>query len=415
MKTSIKLILPLLTGLLLMGPFQNCSKIEFSEAEQPSQKKQGDPVLPDDPDPADLVLTEPFSKATEEVFDKVDVLFVVDESSSMNKILTNMNEGFAAISANQYTTDTQMAVTNTAPAWYSAAAQNSIDFTRSFKAATATMSISDQPGFMRLVDGATIASFTAAHSSLGPKFPMSGCSAAWFKPKDVNGNGQSCLSAHTQVALQSIGVEAGVISFDQLVRKTQLDGKRLFRDGALANVIFVSDTHDAGDPYYGMNGAKPSMPSYSSLRQIAEMYNPGIVGLKFHGIVPLPPAGDSHLQNVTTIGNLPATISQSKISSESLNDFSYLPYIAQSGGVAMHPVKNDWVQAIEQIVKEVSIRRSASVTLAHAIKSLVEIQVEGQVLSPSDYTIQADGRTILIPPHDTWPSPVQIVVKYTSL
>lgn len=227
--------------------------------------------------------------------------------------------------------------------------------------------------------------------------------------------GQSCLSAHTQVALQGTGVEAGVVSFDQLVRKTQQDGKRLFREGSLANVIFVSDTHDPGDSYYGLAGAKAALPSYASVRQITEMYNPGLKALKFHGIVPLPPAGDSHLQGVTTIGALPASLAASRVSAERLYEFSYLPYIAASGGVAMHPVNTNWAQALQQVVQEVSIRRSASVTLNHVMKAIVEIKVEGVALDPSDYSLQSDGRTILIPPHDSWPSPIQISVKYTSL
>jgi hypothetical protein len=262
------------------------------------------------------------------------------------------------------------------------------------------------------VDAAGISSFVSSYPSQSGHFPKAGCAAGWFEPKALNPAGDSCLSAATQISLLGTGQETGLVSLDQLSRRQAQNGGRLFRPGVLANVIFVSDTHDPGAAYYNKTGAPKAIAKYNDLVKSVYDANPGLAGLKFHGIVPLPPAGHPALTGVTTLGNLPATLADSKISGEDVWDFGYLPFVAGSGGVAMHPVNNDWSAVAKDLVKGLSVAHAPSVVLAVPAVRILSVKVAGIELDPAEYTLLADGKTIHISANPAWPNPVAIAVTF---
>jgi hypothetical protein len=390
----------LVTSLLTV--FQNCAEADFASG---THSSQGHTVQHID----DHTILESGVASTRDVNSKADVLFVVDESVSMKDILPQFKAGFASLSSNVYPADTLMAVTNTAPAPYLNVAANIFDPTKSWIDDAPTAA---QPGFLKLVTRASIASFKSAVPS-NNQFPLAGCANEWFRPQEKSPEGTLCLNAHSQISLIGTGVESGATTLSQMIKNRQNSGKRTFREGALANVIFVSDTHDPGAAYYGQPKAPANLPTYDALVQQIHAANPELAGLKFHGIVPLPPVGHAQLQGVNTIGYIPPTLKDSNVSGEDMWDFHYMEYIRKSGGTAMHPLNNVWSTALQQMVKEASVQRTPLFVTNYEIKDLIELKVNGVLLSASEFTLHADKRTIELHYNAAWPAQINIQARYT--
>jgi hypothetical protein len=212
-----------------------------------------------------------------------------------------------------------------------------------------------------------------------------------------------------------VGAEAGIVTTKQLVNRVAASGQRLFREGALANILYISDTHDPGDDYYGKPGAPYAIPTYDKLRSAIETANPGLNGLKFNGIVPLPPANDSRLNGVSTLGRLPASLQESQVGEENLNGFSYLPFIAKSKGVAMHTVGNSWANIFKELTEEFSVREIPLIYLSFPTSQVVEVRVEGVSLHTSKYRLRADLRTLeLTDPNPSWPDLIKVEIEYSK-
>ncbi len=400
-------VVSLFIGVALFG-FQNCSKTTFSSPQNSSSTNSQLSTEIDPNDPGYEIIVQIAELQSKVVFDKADVLFVLDESVSMNNIAAEVQAGFASIPESVYPTDTLMAVTNMAPAKYVDPSTDQFDISQSF---FNLAQIVDLPGFIRLINKASVDHYVATHGS--PNYPKPACAQSWFKPQDKNSNGDYCLVAHSQISQERIGVEAGLIALDQLVKTHFGNSSRLFRKGALANVIFVSDTHDPGKAdYYGQPGGASDLPSYTKLIQTVHSLNDDLAGLKFHGVVPLPPAGSPELDGVTTVGTIPATIEESKVANEYLYGFSYLPYIKNSGGIAIHPVGNSWTSAIEQMVHEISTVQSPVLIAPYPVSEVIYLKVNGQLLSPSEFTVHSDQVTIEIHANNTWGDTINVEFKF---
>lgn len=167
----------------------------------------------------------------------VDFLFVIDDSSSMKTIIDEVFAGFDALAAEGvFPSDARIGVMSTLPA-------NERIGQRVHPAAPNKLWLKFEPGFGDLVSGERIARFREiAPPDIAERFSIDGCDA-WFAPDAVNAEGTPCLVAHTQELLFGVNVEAGLTALGQRLAKGQL-----FRTGAAANVIFVSDTHDPGLP-----------------------------------------------------------------------------------------------------------------------------------------------------------------------
>ncbi|MGE4132362.1 MAG: hypothetical protein AB7F86_12040 [Bdellovibrionales bacterium] len=402
----------LVLGVLLsvgLTLFQNCSGVSFTSPDAASTDggntgQGGGATITTSGNKT----TVEIDVQTHELLSQSDFLFVVDESSSMGSILADVTAGFAALSSASYPTDTKIAVTNTAPAQYLDSANHLIDPTMAF---VTGKKVEQQPGFLKLVSKSSIDSFVAANASFASKFQKSGCDLAWFSPGAVNANGDSCLVAHSQIALISTGVEAGVTALNQLVRYNSLAAQRTFRSGSLVNVIFISDTHDSGAAYYGKAKALAAMPTPAEMSALIAQTNTGIRGVKFSAIAPLPPVGDSHLDGVKYLGNLPATLADSKVSGEDLWDFSYLPFVKATGGVAMHPKNNNWATTLPDLIEETKVLRTPSIALPSPATKILSVQVNGVELAADKYHL-ADPKTLVIQTDGAWPQMVHVKVEY---
>lgn len=342
-----------------------------------------------------------------------DVLFVVDESSSMGRIANDVRTAFNSTPTASFPDDTRMAVTNTHPSIVVNTTTRAFDPIEPFRDDDF---IYEMPGFIKLVTRARIANFKSNFPAESASFTFAGCDAEWFRPADRDANGIPCLTGASQLALRGTGEEAGLVSVEQLTQRIRNSGGRLFRQGTIANIIFVSDTHDAGNPYYGRPFAPASRMSANDLTQLVERTNPGLAGLRFHGIVPLPPAGDARLNGVKTVGQLPATLAESRIggnNGEDLWDFSYLDVIRRTEGAAMHPsAGNSWTTAIPQMVAELGVRANPVIDAGRAINSITRLEVDGRILTANQYTIRGDGRSIEIFSQPEWGEMISFTLEF---
>ncbi len=393
---------------LLLPLFQNCTGVGFGTPQSNNSSNIHDPPNnpPDDP-PDGLKRSETFTAKIQDLITQTDILFVIDESVSMGRILQDIRAGFASLTAAAYPADTRIAVTNMLPATYTDLLGFVADYTRPFLDPQGIFA--QQPGFIRLVNGASIDGFLAVSPASAPKFLLRGCADTWFAPTALNADGQPCLLAASQTALLGTGVEAGIIALDQLVRR---QSGPLFRAGSLVNIIFISDTHDPGGNYYGRSGALSALIHFSQLRQNILNRNPNLRGLKLNGFVPLPPADHPALQGVKVVGQLPPTLNDSQVSGEALHDFSYLPYIAASGGVGLHPVNNEWSTVLPEILEESRVLRSPTLTLSHRAQRIIRVLVNGVEIDPALYSLKNNGRELLLQTQPGWPEQIQVTVEY---
>ena len=94
-------------------------------------------------------------------------------------------------------------------------------------------------GYSNLIDREAI-----SQSARVNKEDFPGCDA-WFAPTDKDVNEKSCIESVSNIEISGISVEAGITALDTFIEKSE----DKFREKALVNVIFVSDTHDPGDNY----------------------------------------------------------------------------------------------------------------------------------------------------------------------
>lgn len=153
------LIFVLLLGIAALG-FQNCSKANFDSQPETLENPFNNGTLTIDHVTGEKTFT---IRADTELRYPTDVLFVIDESVSMNSIATEVREGFARLAAHAYPANTRMAVTNMAPA---AVTGSTVQFTTPYKN---TAGVSAQPGFLRLVSRAGLDSFRSAFPASAPR------------------------------------------------------------------------------------------------------------------------------------------------------------------------------------------------------------------------------------------------------
>lgn len=391
------LIAPLLLG------FQNCSKANFDA--QPvlvdSLNQEGELLI--DPETGEMTF---LIRSDTELRYPTDVLFVIDESVSMNQIANEVRNGFASLAKSAYPPNTRLAVTNMMPATLSA---GSFQFAVPFKN---TAEVADQPGYLRLVSKNGLASFRAKHPSFASVMPIPGCANSWFGPEDKDESGIPCLIGAAQISQIATGVEAGVISLKHLIKKAQSQNAKLFRKDVNLTVIFVSDTHDPGANYYGKPGAESAIPSYAGMKNLLYAYEPSLKGLKFNAIVPLPRASNAALSGVNVIGALPVTAAEEVVGAEETHGYSYLKFVAGSGGSAMHIAKNNWGDAIAQMVKDIGVLQVPVIKLGAIATQILEVKVNGVVLTEGQYTLQSDQQTLQIPRQAGWGRYLEISVRF---
>lgn len=222
--------------------------------------------------------------------DVVDFLFVIDGSSSMKQLVEQVYDGFDALVAEgAFPKDARIAVTGTTPA-------DPDRRTRTHAAVHKGKQVRYDPGFQRLVDADGILRYRATYPEMEAAFALDGCDA-WSRPGDRNEAGVPCFEAHTQLGLVGVGVEAGLTAVNQLLQQRQV-----FRTGAAANIVFVSDTQDPGlsasapgfEDLVALRPTGPELVQTAASRQLTS-------SMRLHAITPVTECGSepyAHLGDV---------------------------------------------------------------------------------------------------------------------
>lgn len=348
----------------------------------------------------------------------VDILFVMDDSVSMNSLLSNVISGFKSLSRSDFPDNTKMAVTYMSPPKYF---NGRPDFQTPWN-----IWADKTPGFMQLVNKASIEAFLSYDNPSFPdgssdrqvflqgknNFKIEGCDEGWFAPDEKNQpsdgkNPSLCLEGAIQAPYFGTQVEAGTVSLMNLVSHFSSNFKKpLFREGSSVNVIFISDTHDPGvgtldsipscQGYYGGPNAPEMMSDYASLKGLIVANNPGVEYLKFSAITRMPPENDSILEGVHTVGTLPQDYTGSHVNNEPDCFFSYLPFVRESGGLAMHVGNTNWNDLIKSLVKDFSTRRAPEFRLSKKAKLIEEVIVDENALPPDGYVLSEDGMRLIL-------------------
>ena len=222
-----------------------------------------------------------------------DVLFIFDNSVSMNPHLANVKEGFSKLGAASWSGDVRMAVMTTMPADPANLSKVHEGIRQAVKDGTNNgkpyVGIELEPGFMSFVSAEGFQKYKQAGATFVSSYPEPLCSGEWFKPDAVNSKNQRCLTAALQNPFYAVGCEAGITALSQILDKR---GK-IFRAGAFAQIVFVSD---AQDPGCGNKDLQRIRPAADVIRKKVLDKNK-LAGLKFHGAVPVPGGGETKETN----------------------------------------------------------------------------------------------------------------------
>lgn len=328
--------------------------------------------------------------------DSVDVLFVLDDSCSMSSIRDAVRSGVLSLSSVEFPLNTRMGVTYTSPAQV-------LDGITQF-GLPYTLASTQVPGFLNLVNRQGVDRYLDLDvSAYDPdekgkaNFPIEACESGWFDSSDTNSHGESCLAGAMQAPFYCTGVEEGVWSLYQLVEKYNRQRLALFRPGSLALVLFVSDTHAPGvSNFYGQAKAPAAALAVNELLEKMRANSPGVASIKFSGIVPVPKEGDRLLDGLKVVGGAPKTDDEATINSEGPRGYTYLPFIRETGGVAVHAKRTDWSAAMRELVRDAGLISNFSLRLSRPALRVMSVWVDNQALDASDFRLDDDGLTVTI-------------------
>jgi len=300
-----------------------------------------------------------------------DFLFVIDDSVSMGEALGRFRAGIDSLAdPSVWPSDARIAVMNTTPGVRGNASQlhPAVHSREIFLSA---------PGFLRLVDAEGL----AAYRELLPPEHAShlreeGCEA-WFQPGERNAQGVLCLRAHTQLALTDQRVEAGLHAVSQFMQRRSRAA--VFRPGAAANVVFISDTHDPGvhvdelapGQAYLVDELLENQPTYESLVQRLSHFHT-LSSFRVHAVAPEMECGES-------LADLPP---------------SYFTAAEASGGVTADLCSTfDYAEVIAEIATLGSQRTAPVVALGRQAESVEGVLVDGVSVA---YSLSPDGRALRV-------------------
>lgn len=289
----------------------------------------------------------------------VDYLIVMDNSCSMERIIEPTAAGFMSLVGSDVLP--QKALVGVMTTMHA----DDYDFTTTGIGINRYPGVDLEPGFLDLVHRQAIIDYKAAAPQYSSKWSMLGCEQKWFALDEVSPEGDSCLVAATQASYTCIGAEAGIRAFRQVLEKSRQ--QPLFREGAIVNVIFVSDTHDPGT---SIDYLKESVPSYSELIALANETHT-LAGLKFHALAP-----------------------DTQCTTEGLHDLSYHRLSDQSGGKWQNPCYlNDYEDFFAGMAEISGIAERAVFTLTRKPSSIDAVIVNGEAIQ--DYRV-VNAKTIVI-------------------
>lgn len=319
-----------------------------------------------------------------------DILFVLDDSCSMATIAGSMASGFTSLASTTYPGNTKMGLTYMAPA--KVESDGSLNLSTPYHSNVPI----ESAGFIKLVTKQSMNNYVDAYPEHESYFPEQGCNDEWFSPDQKGDDGNSCLTAVSQLAPLCTGVEAGLVTLEQTLKSYSIQGKRLFRENAFVNIIFVSDTHEPGANYFGRSGAPEKMKSYEEIISVINSNSPNISSLKMAGILPLPVEGHEIYDGLNVIGNKPQTTDEAYINAEADWDFSYLPFIKRTDGAVSHANSDDWVGIAQSLVEDSKSTGTLILNLkSNAIKIYI-VSINNIQVPEDDWSISSDGSVITL-------------------
>lgn len=290
-----------------------------------------------------------------------DVLFVIDNSVSMKPFLTLVQSGFESLGAASWFGDTRIGVMTTMPG-------DPGDLGKTHPDVRSYTGIEFEPGFLSLVSAPAFRTYQTKGGK-ADQYPLPLCESEWFKPADVNSAGQRCLTVGLQSPLHGVSCEAGITALSQIHDKR---GK-VFRDGAFAQIIFVSDAQDPGCESSALLNARPSAAALQE-----KIFNKNqLSGLRFHGVLTIPGGG--------TTGEL------------TNGDFGF-PYnqlVTSTGGTLLDITSSSDYSAFAQAVARSQLPEPLF-PLPYKASKILSVRVAGQAIDLQRTTLSADGRSVRI-------------------
>jgi len=225
------------------------------------------------------VRVEEFDFGAQQQTPIADFLFIVDNSSSMANVIDRVRKGFdKLVEDNPFPAKSRIAVMGTLPG-------KEFNSSKTHRAVRSSSMLGNDPGFMNLIDGSRIAKYRAVMPEIADRFKVDGCDEAWFKPGDKNAAGVPCIVAHTQTGMRDVRVEAGLTVLKQMLLRD--GGEPLFRTGAAANVIYITDTHDPGASPKKQDVMELVMmrPDFAELKALVDKTNT-VSSFRIHAVAP---------------------------------------------------------------------------------------------------------------------------------
>lgn len=290
-----------------------------------------------------------------------DYLFVIDSSASMSGILKDVRAGMRSLGEGGFPVGTKIAVMTTTPA--------ALDGSGAPFAAVVDQNAAEiDPGFQKLIDGEGMVTWKNANAA--EKFTSEGCDGGWFSPSDKNANGVPCVLAITTIPLYQAGAEAGLVAVKQFLQ-TRGD-EALFRDGAAANIVFISDTHDPG---MGDSRARDRLiefrPDWNELQGLVNQHNV-VSSLRVHAIAPKSQC----------------------VESEAWEDIgtSYFDVAEASGGAVFDICETTNYASVFRTVVETGAKAQVGVlSLEKPASEIVSVEVDGVAAA---YSVKRDGKVV---------------------
>jgi hypothetical protein len=313
-----------------------------------------------------------------------DYLFVIDPSVSMDVVLDRFQRGFAQLAAdNPFPDKARIAVMWAVPAHPERPNSH-------HPAVRWTPGLDRSPGFQRLVSKQTIETYRSkTRPDLAAFFADDGCDA-WFEPTATNEKGTPCIVAHTQIPLLGLGPEAGLTAVGQLLDRPQ----PLFRPGAAANIIFVSDTHDPGfgplkNPE-GFDELVAMRPTFEDLH--TKVASEELVSsLRVHAIAPRTECVEPWKQDIGP---------------------TYFTATTAAGGVSRDIcTSGDFSGFIREMAETGSVVRQAVFPLSTKAIGIESVQIDGKDVP---YTLSRDRVVVLDRPVGDTPEAIEVTYRYPS-
>lgn len=327
-----------------------------------------------------------------------DILFVFDNSVSMNPYIDRVREGFRRLNASDWYGDTRMAVMTTMPGnpanlsevhpAVSDVVINSANGGKPYNGITL------EPGFLSLISQSALMAYKQANATFVSAYSQPLCTDEWFKPDSVNGNNVRCLNAALQNPFFAVGCEAGLTALGQIHDKR---GK-IFRDGAFAHVVFVSDAQDPGCGGPNPTDANSSellrnRPTSQQLRAKINSKN-RLAGLRFHGVVTVPNGGKTNETTHNGDYGYPYNKMVDEDKGVLLDITSSSDYSAFAGAIARYT-------SVEPVFK-----------LPVKVSKVNSVKVSGKALAADKFKLSADRMSVRIDGLDP-KIDVEISVEFT--